>query len=163
MLDIDLIVISDIDSKFNFMYESFLAQKRATQRKLPDIQQGVEVVEFMRKKLNDGHDIHTHFPLTDNCHAKAIVPPSQSVCLWLGANVMLEYPIDEAAELLNNSNKNAIESIKKLDENLIFLRDQITTMEVNIARLHNHMVKIKAQLRALEERTAAPAVVAGGN
>ncbi len=145
------------------MYESFLAQKRVTQRKLPDIQQGVEVVDFLKKKLKQGEDISTNFPLTDNCHAKAIIPPTESVCLWLGANVMLEYPIDEAAELLTNSNNNATESIKKLDENLVFLRDQITTTEVNIARLHNHMVKIKAQLRALEERNAAPSVTTGAN
>jgi prefoldin subunit 5 len=145
------------------MYESFLAQKRATQRKLPDIQQGVEVVDFLKKKLAQGHEINTHFPLTDNCHAKAVIPPTETVCLWLGANVMLEYPIDEAAELLASSSKNATESIKKLDENLVYLRDQITTTEVNIARLHNHMVKIKAQLRALEERGTAPAVATGAN
>jgi len=136
------------------MYESFLAQKRVTQRKLPDIQQGIEVVDFLKKKSEQGQEISTHFPLTDNCHAKAKIPPTETVCLWLGANVMLEYPIDEAADLLKKSNSNATESIKKLDENLVHLRDQITTTEVNIARLHNLMVKIKAQLRALEERGA---------
>ena len=63
---------------------------------------------------------------------------------------MLEYTISEAEALLKNSNNNATETLKKLDENLAFLRDQITTTEVNIARIHNYMVKIKAQLRALE-------------
>jgi len=137
-------------SKYNFMFESFLAQKRATLRKLPDIQQAIEVVDFLRKRREDGNSIKTHFPLTDNCHAKAEIPPTDRVCLWLGANVMLEYSIEEAENLLKSSNLNASESISKLDSNLAFLRDQITTTEVNIARVHNHMVKIKAQLRALE-------------
>jgi hypothetical protein len=63
---------------------------------------------------------------------------------------MLEYSLEEAEGLLKTSDSNASASLKKLDDNLAFLRDQITTTEVNIARVHNHMVKIKAQLRALE-------------
>lgn len=141
-------------SKFNFMHESFLAQKRATQRKIPDIQQAIEVVEFLKKKATQGENLLTHFPLTDNCHIKATIPPTENVCLWLGANVMLEYPVGDAEELLRSSSSNANESISKLDDNLIFLRDQITTTEVNIARLHNFMVRVKAQLRAKE--TEAP-------
>ena len=143
-------------SKYNFMFESMLAQKRAVLRKLPDIQQAIEVVDFLKRRKADGATTKTHFPLTDNCYAKAEIPPSETVCLWLGANVMLEYTIDEAEELLRNSNTNANETTKKLDENLSFLRDQITTTEVNIARIHNHMVKIKAQLRAIESSSDQP-------
>jgi prefoldin subunit 5 len=143
-----------IFSKFNFMHESFLVQKRATQRKIPDIQQAIEVVEFLKKKGSRGEELSTRFPLTDNCHILANVPPADTVCLWLGANVMLEYPIGDAEELLKTSSVNANESISRLDENLVFLRDQITTTEVNIARLHNFMVKIKAQLRADESGIA---------
>lgn len=148
------------NSKFNFMHESFLAQKRATQRKIPDIQQAIEVVDFLKKKSAERASLTTHFPLTDNCHIKANIPPAESVCLWLGANVMLEYPIAEAEELLLSSSTNANESISKLDENLVFLRDQITTTEVNIARLHNFMVKVKAQLRANESNELQAPVAA---
>ena len=63
---------------------------------------------------------------------------------------MLEYTISEAENLLRTSGSNASQSIEKLDENISYLRDQITTSEVNIARVHNYMVKIKAQLRAFE-------------
>lgn len=132
------------------MFESMLAQKRAVLRKVPDIQQAIEVVDFLNRRQVEGITTKTHFPLTDNCYAKAEIPPTDKVCLWLGANVMLEYTINEAEALLKNSNNNATETLKKLDENLAFLRDQITTTEVNVARIHNYMVKIKAQLRALE-------------
>ena len=132
------------------MFESMSAQKRATLRKLPDIQQAVEVVEFLKRRRSEGETVSAHFPLTDNCHAKAEIPPTDKVCLWLGANVMMEYSLEEAEALLKTSDSNATASMKKLDENLGFLRDQITTTEVNIARVHNHMVKIKAQLRAIE-------------
>ena len=129
-------------------------------RKMPDIQQAIEVVDFLRRRNKTGDTIETHFPLTDNCHARATIPPTAKVCLWLGANVMLEYPIGEAEALLCSSNTNATDSIKKLDKNLAYLRDQITTTEVNIARIHNHMVKVKAQLRAMESSSVPQTVTA---
>lgn len=137
-------------SKFNFMFESMTVQKNAVLRKMPDIQQAIEVVEFLNHRREEACVTKTNFPLTDNCYARAEIQPSETVCLWLGANVMLEYSMSEAEELLSTSHKNAKETMKKLDESLSFIRDQITTTEVNIARVHNHMVKIKALVRAMD-------------
>lgn len=44
------------------------------------------------------------------------------VCLWLGANVMLEYSLDEAEELLRGNQSTAQSTLKKVDEDLDFLR-----------------------------------------
>ena len=57
------------------------------------------------------------------------------------ANVMLSYPIDEAIELLQKRLSGSQQSYKVVEEDLAFLRDQITTMEVNTARIHNWDVK----------------------
>lgn len=40
------------------------------------------------------------FAISDQAYAKAKVPVTDSVNLWLGANVMLEYPLEEAKALL---------------------------------------------------------------
>ena len=34
--------------------------------------------------------------ISDLCqvYAEAVIPPTDKVCLWLGANVMLEYTLD---------------------------------------------------------------------
>ncbi len=40
------------------------------------------------------------YQLADNVYAKARIKPVETVNLWLGANVMLEYGLDEAVELL---------------------------------------------------------------
>lgn len=40
------------------------------------------------------------FAIADQVYAKAKVPVTRTVNLWLGANVMLEYPLEEAKELL---------------------------------------------------------------
>ena len=57
------------------------------------------------------------------------------------ANVMLEYPIEEAKALLATNLANAKGNLKSLVIDLDFLKDQITTSEVNIARVHNYKVE----------------------
>ena len=63
------------------------------------------------------------------------------MCLWLGANVMLEYPRSEAIELLQKNLSNAKTALAELIEDMGFLRDQVTTTEVNMARVFNWDVK----------------------
>ena len=38
--------------------------------------------------------------------------------LWLGANVMLEYDINDAKELLSNNKGNAIKSLEDVNEQM---------------------------------------------
>jgi len=47
------------------------------------------------------------FAISDQVFAKAKVPVTDSVNLWLGANVMLEYPLDEARDLLASHERQA--------------------------------------------------------
>jgi hypothetical protein len=54
---------------------------------------------------------------------------------------MLEYPLDEARDLLTEKLAKAKQTLKEVDEDLQFLREQITTMEVNTARVYNWDVK----------------------
>jgi hypothetical protein len=48
------------------------------------------------------------------------------VFLWLGANVMLAYPIAEAEEMLTEKLEAARRSLGHCEEDLEFLREQIT-------------------------------------
>jgi prefoldin subunit 5 len=63
------------------------------------------------------------------------------VCLWLGANVMLEYSLDDAEELLKKNKSSAEKNVKEIAFDLDFLRDQMTITEVTMARLYNWDVK----------------------
>ncbi len=45
---------------------------------------------------------------------------------------MLEYPIDEAAQILDKNSKAAKKSLQQLDDDLGFISDQCTTLEVGI-------------------------------
>jgi len=63
---------------------------------------------------------------------------------------MLSYKIPEAIELLATKLKNAETSLQGLNDDLEFLREQITVMEVNTARLYNWDVVRRREQRAKE-------------
>ena len=63
---------------------------------------------------------------------------------------MLSYKIPEAIELLETKLKNAEGSLQGLHDDLEFLREQITVMEVNTARLYNWDVVRRRERRAKE-------------
>lgn len=50
----------------------------------------------------------------------------EEVYLWLGANVMLAYPLDEAETMLAEKLSAAESSLANCEEDLEFLREQIT-------------------------------------
>ena len=114
--------------------------------KIPDIKKSLDVVENL--KARQGNDIQTHYLLTDNIWAQAKIHANGKVALWLGANVMVEFTYDEAYELLCRNKQNAETNIKATEEDLEFIKDQITTTEVNIARLHNENAKQKQDAKA---------------
>ena len=55
----------------------------------------------------------------------------------LQANTMLMYPLEEAVLLLSEKLSTARKNLNNIKEDLEFLREQVTVMEVNFARVHN--------------------------
>jgi len=86
----------------------------------------------------------TQFLLSDQVYAKATIPATDKVCLWLGANVMLEYlyhTLDDAEVLLTTNLESAEKNLAQIAFDLDYLRDQMTITEVTMARLYNWDVK----------------------
>ena len=96
---------------------------------------------------------------------QAVLKDTESVSLWLGANVMLEYPLGEACpqpkpspaplvraqtmtcgsarqakELLARNYSNAQTNLDSIKRELAVIRDSVTILEVSIARVYNHDV-----------------------
>lgn len=70
---------------------------------------------------------------------------------------MVEYTFDEALQLLTKNLESAEYNLRELNEDLEFLKDQITTTEVNIARIFNYDVKqrrLKKKAEALQASKA---------
>lgn len=121
------------------MEAQLLQKKRNMADKIPEIQRAIDSLEFFATK--QGEEVSTSFELSECAYVQAKVVKSDSVLLWLGANVMVEYPREEALELLNNNLKTAKSSFAELKEQADFVKDQITISEVNVARLHNYKVE----------------------
>ncbi|XP_049629263.1 prefoldin subunit 3-like [Suncus etruscus] len=138
------VVLKKLDEqyqKYKFMELNLAQKKRRLKNQIPEIKQTLEILKYMQKKKESPNSMETRFLLADNLYCKASVPPIDKVCLWLGANVMLEYDIDEAQALLEKNLSTATKNLDSLEEDLDFLRDQFTTTEVNMARVYNWDVK----------------------
>ncbi|XP_030305170.1 prefoldin subunit 3 isoform X1 [Calypte anna] len=129
------VVLKKLDEqyqKYKFLELNLAQKKRRLKSQIPEIKQTLEILKHMQKKKDSTHPMETRFLLADNLYCKASVPPTDKVCLWLGANVMLEYDIDEAQALLEKNLSTATRNLDLLEEELDFLRDQFTTTEVSI-------------------------------
>lgn len=150
--------------------------------KLPEMRKSLDTVKFLRMSKEDGSAengeeelededdlgeegekkkgvvVETIFPLQDTLYAHATVDTQEldSVYLWLGANVMVAYPLAEAETMLKEKLDKAKSSLKAAEEDLEFIRVQTTTLEVATARVHNWDVGEKRKLKEqgkLEEKS----------
>ncbi|KAF2868890.1 Prefoldin subunit-domain-containing protein [Massariosphaeria phaeospora] len=124
-------------SKYQFMEANTQRRAAGLRDKIPDIQKTLETVRFLQSRKAGAEPIETTFELNDTLYAKAEIPPTEEVYLWLGANVMLAYPIPEAEDLLKSKLSTAKQSLEFCEEDMEFLREQITTLEVAFARVYN--------------------------
>ncbi|KAI1249312.1 peptide chain release factor 1 [Eutypa lata] len=138
-------------SKYQFMELNLQRRVAGLNDKMPDIKKTLETVRFLKTRREETDPIETTFELNETLYAKASIPPTDEVYLWLGANVMLSYPVDEAESLLTTKLAAAKQSYENCEEDLDFLREQITTMEVAIARVYNWDVVQKRKEKADED------------
>ncbi|CAM1503853.1 Fc.00g014440.m01.CDS01 [Cosmosporella sp. VM-42] len=139
-------------SKYQFMEANLQRRMTGLKEKIPDIQKTLDTVRFLKLRKEETDPIETTFELNDTLYAKANIPPTEEVYIWLGANVMLSYPIDEAETLLDSKLSTAQLSLSNCEEDLDFLREQITTMEVAIARVYNWEVVQKRKDKVDEDK-----------
>ncbi|KAJ6902769.1 prefoldin subunit 3 [Populus alba x Populus x berolinensis] len=147
----------DVNSALSFLQErlqqyklvemKLLAQQRDLQAKIPDIEKCLDVVATLQAKKGTGEPLIADFEVSEGIYSQARIEDAESVCLWLGANVMLEYSCEEANDLLQKNLDNAKASLEVLVADLLFLRDQVTITQVTIARVYNWDVHQKRRMR----------------
>ncbi|KAJ4163914.1 hypothetical protein LMH87_005614 [Akanthomyces muscarius] len=147
----------ELISKYQFMEMNLQRRMAGLKDKIPDIQKTLDTVQFMKLRKDESEPIETTFELNDTLYSRANIPPTEEVYIWLGANVMLSYPIDEAQALLESKLKAAKTSLSNCEEDLDFIREQITTMEVATARVYNWEVVQKRKEKKEEEDSKAAA------
>ena len=136
---------NELLQKYKFMENQLIRQKASLKGKLPEIKRSLEMVAMLKQKA-DGDDkaVDSNFLISDNIWAKAKLPnDTGKVGLWLGANVMVEYTYPDALALLSKNLSNAQHKLAETEDDYDYLKEQITTMEVNIARTYNQGVANK--------------------
>lgn len=148
--------MNELYQKYKFMENQLLKQRNTLRVKLPDIKKTLEMVILLKtKNAGAAKEVETNFLVSDNVWAKAKIPnDTGKVGLWLGANVMVEYGYDDALVLLGKNLANAEAKIAETEEEIDFLKDQITTTEVQMARVYNQGV---ANKQAAETKKSAAA------
>mmetsp|Transcript_23969 Transcript_23969/g.66580 ORF Transcript_23969/g.66580 Transcript_23969/m.66580 type:complete len:187 (-) Transcript_23969:59-619(-) len=139
-------VIKELNSNYqNFkLVEQQLLQRRSRLlQKKPEIRKALDAVNVLIEKSAASQDILLDFELSDSVFTKARVRQPDSVKLWLGANVMLEYPLDEAQSLLQQNLENCIRNLETNQKDLDFVKDSVTTTEVSIARVYNRDIMMR--------------------
>jgi prefoldin subunit 5 len=127
------------------MVANLRGKKSNLESKLPETDKALAMVAQLQKKREKDESARVTYELIGGVYSTADVPPSDRVMLWLGANVMVEYSLDEAEAFLTKQRTDAQEALKLTREDVAHLDDQINTLEVNINRMHNHaMAKRRA-------------------
>lgn len=137
-------------SKYKLAEHRLIRSVASLEAKLPEIRKTLQTLHFLREELaersadGDGEErpegFMTNYGLTESVFCQAHVPPQKTVHLWLGANVMVEYSFDEAIALLERNAASATQNLEKTKEDLSWLQEQQTILEVNTSRVYNYDV-----------------------
>ncbi|KAJ0092981.1 hypothetical protein Patl1_24848 [Pistacia atlantica] len=96
-------------------------------------------IKFFPIQSIEAEDLVADFEVSEGIYSRASIQDTDSVCLWLGANVMLEYSYEEATSLLQKNLDNAKASLEVLIADLQFLEGSsyYNSGMVTIARVYN--------------------------
>ena len=130
--------------------------------KIPEMENSLTLLRNMNKKRLAEETVISRYSLADDIFGKAELQLQQnSVNLWLGANVILEYTFDEAIDFLSTNAELARTEYAEVKNDLALVRNQIVTSEVSMSRIFNWDVRRKRQQTAQAGATkTAPAAAA---
>ncbi|KAG9316577.1 Prefoldin subunit 3, partial [Chiua virens] len=116
-------IFQDAIAKYRYMDASLTQRRRSLEDKIPDIKKTLYMVEYLQERRegkqksdddtdelddddSEGEDsekpLSTTFELNDTLYAEAQLEDTDTVHLWLGANVMLSYKLPAAISLLQS-------------------------------------------------------------
>lgn len=86
--------------------------KESMKYKIPEIEKAVKLIDYLRSKKDTEECLETNYLLTDGIFSRAKLNKGvNNVCLLLGADIMVEYGLDEAEGLLKKNLSNALQNV----------------------------------------------------
>nr|QBH72846.1 prefoldin subunit [Isotomurus palustris] len=133
--------LEEVYSRLKLIEQTNVRTKARLRDQLSEFDKSLKMIKHLRKRREENKDTITQFRLADHAFITAKVPPVDNIGLWLGANVMLEYGLDEGEALLKEKQQKAENSLKATNDLIDDVRENVTTLEVNMARIYNWDVK----------------------
>jgi multidrug efflux pump subunit AcrA (membrane-fusion protein) len=112
--------LQDLHRKYKFLERRLLANKGQLKGKIPDILQSLDAVRMLKSSQDSEEGLVSNFQLCESLYVTARIKKQQHIGLWLGANVMMEYTLDEAEDLLSSNLATAQASLIEVDTGLSF-------------------------------------------
>lgn len=143
--DVDLVLedVRDMLQRYSHVEQELQQRKQRLQLKQPEIEKCLDAVNMLIDRNDSGEDMDLDFSLSDHVYARATVKHAGYVGLWLGAGVMVEYSLDEAKALLEEQLQSCMRQLDVLVDDCNYVKDQVTTTEVALARIYNYSVGVK--------------------
>ena len=82
---------NELHQKFKILEGHKARTKMSMKQKIPEITKTLQLVEHLKAKHEAEEDFMSHYSLSEMIYGRATITPTGNVCLWLGANVMVEY------------------------------------------------------------------------
>ena len=69
---------------------NLLARKKKLKSQIPDIQKSLDMIAVLEAKKEASESIETRFLLSDLLYSRAVIEPTDKVCLWLGVILIFQ-------------------------------------------------------------------------
>lgn len=122
--------LKDSQQKYKYMETQLVKKKASLFMREPEIKKCLEALKLLKSRKGED-STHLNFGLADQVYARAKLSQDvDSVHLWLGAGIMVEYPLHEAEDLLEAQLDVCQKQLLSCEADYNYIRDQITTTEV---------------------------------
>lgn len=138
---VEIIKLREINMKYNAMKNFLEKRKEKTEQKIDELNESILVVRGVEKKqkmakenVNENKKaLELFMPLEETLYVKGEMNLSDTIYIWLGANVMVELKFDEALNLLNSHLDRAHNIYKQMVEESEYMRKQVEIANANLA------------------------------
>jgi hypothetical protein len=70
---------------------SFFSVSWRLKNQIPDLENSLDMIKLLQDQHDNPKEMETEFLLCEQVYFKALVPPTDKVCLWLGVSIHLNW------------------------------------------------------------------------
>jgi prefoldin subunit 5 len=149
-------VLRDLGGKYKALEANLQDKFDRLIMKREQVQANLCVLSLLESS-NSSPRLEIEYELGPGMYARAEIIDTGRVQLWIGANTLSDFSLGDARQLLSRKLAETDASVQAMEQDLRRVKAEITTCEVSIARLYNHLVQLsKSQQSSPSPSNAKP-------